>query len=53
MKERVQETAEKDLLMENYKIYHRGLAQLEMETLENRRQALCLSLATKCIKNYD
>ena len=36
---------------EKYSGYKRGLAQLEMETLESRRETLCLNFAIKCTKS--
>ena len=49
--ERVQKTAVKIILQDEYKGYQRGLAQLDLETLENRREELCLAFAQKCTKN--
>ena len=49
--ERVQKTAIKVILQENYQGYQRGLAQLGLETLESRREDLCLNFALKCAKN--
>ena len=49
--ERVQKTALKVILQDNYKGYKNSLAQLEIETLENRRIELCLNFAIKSSKN--
>ena len=49
--ERVQKTAVKVILQDNYKGYKQGLAQLNIETLEERREELCLNFAKKCTKN--
>ena len=39
------------ILQDEYKGYERGLAQLDVETLKNRREDLCLNFAQKCTKN--
>ena len=49
--ERVQKTAIKVILQDKYKGYKQGLAQLNIETLAERRQQLCLNFARKCTKN--
>ena len=49
--ERVQKTACKVILQDKYKSYKKALIQLEIETLENRREELCLKFANKCLKN--
>jgi hypothetical protein len=49
--ERVQKTAIKVILQEKYQGYLKGLAQLGLETLESRREELCINFALKCSKN--
>ena len=49
--ERVQKTAVKIILGSNYKGYEEGLRQLGLETLDKRREQLCLNFAKKCVKN--
>ena len=49
--ERVQKSALKLILKENYKSYENALNILEMETLDDRRRDLCLDFAKKCLKN--
>ena len=49
--ERVQKTAVKIILGDNYLSYEQGLQKLDMENLSERRAALCLSFAQKCAKN--
>ena len=49
--ERVQKSALRIILGERYKSYKEGLAQLEIETLAERREILCLNFALKCVKN--
>ena len=49
--ERVQRSALKIILQEKYQGYLKGLAQLEIESLNSRRQELCLNFAMKCTKN--
>ena len=49
--ERVQKTAIKVILQDKYKGYKNGLAQLDIETLEDRREELCLNFAKKCTKS--
>ena len=49
--ERVQKTALKVILQDNYKGYKNSLARLDIETLENRRIELCLNFAIKSSKN--
>ena len=49
--ERVQKSAIKIILQESYKGYKKGLAQLGIDTLESRREQLCLSFAQKCVKS--
>ena len=49
--ERVQKSAIKIILQESYKGYKKGLAHLGIDTLESRREQLCLSFAQKCVKS--
>jgi hypothetical protein len=49
--ERVQKTALKVILREKYTGYNQGLAKLGLESLEIRRENLCLNFANKCIKS--
>ena len=49
--ERIQKTAVKIILGDQFKTYEQGLLKLDMESLSERRQALCLSFAQKCTKN--
>ena len=49
--ERVQKTALKVILREKYTGYNQGLAKLGLESLESRRENLCLNFANKCIKS--
>ena len=49
--ERVQKFATKIILQERYKGYKNALAQLEIEDLKSRREALCLDFARKCTKH--
>ena len=49
--ERVQRSALKIMLNDKYVSYTRSLAQLGLETLSDRREALCLNFALKCTKN--
>ena len=49
--ERVQKSAIKVILQENYNGYYNGLAQLGLEDLKSRREQLCLEFAKKCTKN--
>ena len=39
------------MLKENYPGYKKGLAQLGLDSLEDRRRDLCLNFARKCLKN--
>ena len=41
----------KIILQKRYESYRKALAQLLIETLENRREELCLNVAQKCLKN--
>ena len=49
--ERVQKTAIKIILQNQYTSYKQGLAQLGLESLCERREYLCLNFAEKCLKN--
>ena len=49
--ERVQRCAVRVIMGEKYENYKHGLQSLRLETLEKRREILCLSFAKKCIKN--
>ena len=49
--ERVQKSALKLILQENYQSYKKALIKLDIETLEDRREQLCLNFARKCVKN--
>ena len=49
--ERVQKSAIRLILGERYINHNQGLARLNIESLEERRENLCLNFATKCVKN--
>ena len=49
--ERVQKSAVKIILGERYSGYKKSLDKLEMETLNDRRDQLCLEFAKSCVKN--
>ena len=49
--ERVQKTAMKIILKNQYKGYKNSLHHLEMDSLLDRREQLCLNFAIKCLKN--
>ena len=49
--ERVQKCAVRIILGHNYSDYGHGLQALGLETLEERREKLCLTFARKCLKN--
>ena len=49
--ERIQKTALKIILSEEYKSYENALNILEIEKLAERREMLCLQFAKKCLKN--
>ena len=49
--ERVQKSALRTILQEKYKSYKQGLALLNLETLSDRRESLCLNFALKCVKD--
>ena len=47
----VQKTAIKVILQERYQGYEAALAQLGLQTIESRREELCLNFALKCAKS--
>ena len=49
--ERVQKAAVRVILGNNYRSYENGLVCLNIETLEKRRETLCLKFAKNCLKN--
>ena len=49
--ERVQKSALRIILQQNFRGYKQALAQLGIESLAERREQLCLSFAQKCLKN--
>ena len=49
--ERVQKAAMKIILNGSYKSYEQSLAQLDLQSLIERREMLCLNFALKCGKN--
>ena len=49
--ERVQKSATKIILKQYDISYKKRLAKLDLETLSNRREFLCLNFAQKCVKN--
>ena len=49
--ERVQKSAIKVMLQDNYNGYKNGLAQLGLDDLDSRRTNLCLDFAKKCAKS--
>ena len=49
--ERVQKSALKIILNDNYKTYKNALNLLELDSLSNRREQLCLEFAKKCTKH--
>ena len=49
--ERVQKSACRIMLQEQYRGYRNALNRLELETLSERRENLCLNFALKCAKN--
>ena len=49
--ERVQKSAIKIILQDQYRGYQQGLAWLGIETLHSRKKSLCLNFAIKCAKN--
>ena len=48
--ERVQKSALKIILKQNYKDYKSALKELNLEKLSERREKLCLRFAKKCLK---
>ena len=51
--ERVQKTALKIILQDKYNSYNSALQQTDLNSLEDRRQSLCLSFARKCLKHEE
>ena len=49
--EKIQKVALKIILKEKYHSYQNALNHLELDTLKDRREQLCLSFAKKCLKN--
>ena len=49
--ERVQKSAMKIIFKEKYNGYKNALSKLDLETLSDRREQLCLSFALKCVKH--
>ena len=49
--ERVQKSAVRIILGDSYKGYKKSLNILQIESLKDRREQLCLNFAKKCIKN--
>ena len=49
--ERIQKTALKIILQEKYSSYEKALTILDLETLEERREILCIEFAKKCLKS--
>ena len=49
--ERVQRSALKIILKDKYKDYTNALKILDIETLQDRREQLCLNFAIKCVKH--
>ena len=49
--ERVQKNALRIILQEDYESYAEALETLELESLYDRRQELCLTFAKKCAKS--
>ena len=48
--ERVQKTALKVILKENYRNYEEALFETNLKTLKERREHLCRNFAKKCVK---
>ena len=48
--ERVQKSAVRIIMKDNYKDYHSALKTLNLETLVDRRKKLCIKFAKKCLK---
>ena len=51
--ERIQKVALKIILNNNYFSYKHALEKTGLQTLENRREQLCLNFAKKCTNNQD
>ena len=49
--ERVQKVALKIILKEKYKTYENALNKLDLNTLKDRREDLCLNFTRKCLKS--
>ena len=49
--ERVQKSAVKIILGDNYLGYRESLLKLDMETLHERRKQICFNFALKCVNN--
>ena len=49
--ERVQKSALRVILGNEYTTYENALAKLDLQTLEERRDFLCLNFARKCVQN--
>ena len=49
--ERVQKSAVKIILGEKYKSYQQALSELSIDTLDMRRENLCIRFAKKCVRN--
>ena len=49
--ERIQKSAVRIIMGENYISYNQSLIKLEIESLKDRRESLCLNFAQKCTKN--
>ena len=49
--ERVQKTALRIILKDNYVDYYHALNLVDLETLFDRREKLCIKFATQCVKN--
>ena len=49
--ERIKKSAFKIILGDKYRSYRKSLQELELDTLEQRRENLCLNFALKAIEN--
>ena len=49
--ERVQKAVVRVIMGNSYKTYRQSLKELRLDTLEKRREILCLKFAKKCLKN--
>ena len=49
--ERIQKTALKIIMQEEYISYENALNKIDLENLVDRRESLCLQFANKCLKN--